>query len=192
MENRFREGGRIFLRPLEVSDLDLLQGWVNDPEIHQFLGRNLPVNKVREREWLENQGKSESDVVVGIALKEDSRLIGSCGLHRIALPNRSAELGILIGDAASQSRGYGSEAMRLLCGFGFDSLGLHRIELRVYAYNPRAIRCYGKCGFRVDGILREGRFWAGEWHDILVMSLLEHEWRSARSEGKLAGCALHS
>lgn len=192
MDNRFREGERVYFRPLELSDLDLLQGWVNDPEIHQYLARVLPINKVREREWIEGLGKSESDVVFGVALKDGDRLVGSCGLHRIQLPNRSAELGILIGDRAAQNRGLGSEAMRLLCAFGFDSLGLHRIELRVYAYNPRAIRCYEKCGFRVDGLLREGRFWAGQWHDILVMSLLEHEWRSARAEEKLAGCALQA
>lgn len=190
MKNAFRQGERIYLRPLEIEDLESLQGWMNDPEIQQFIARVLPINQRQEREWLEGLGKSENDLCLGIALKEEGRLIGSCGLHGIRLPNRCAELGITIGDKKRHGQGYGAEAMRLLCGFGFDSLGLHRIELQVYSYNRRAIRCYEKCGFRAEGLRREARFWEGRWHDVIWMSLLEHEFRGAPADGRLAGCRL--
>lgn len=186
----FLRGERVALRPLEPEDLEPCLRWINDPEILQYVSRVHPMHREREREWLAGLGKSESDAVFGIALADGGRLVGSCGLHKIRLPNRSAELGILIGETEFQGQGLGAESVRLLCGYGFDWLGLHRIELRVYAYNRRAIRCYEKCGFRREGVLREGRFWAGRFHDVLLMGLLEHEHRGASGAAALADCAL--
>ena len=68
--------------------------------------------------------------------------------------------------------------MGLLLEYGFATLGLHRIGLFVHANNPRAIRCYEKCGFRREGVRREARWWAGRWWDILEYAILEHEWHS--------------
>lgn len=192
MKRMFLRGERIFLRALEPGDIELCLDWQNDPEILQFLSRIRPLHREQEREWLANLGKSEGDVLFGIALAGDGKLIGSCGLHHIHPANRSAELGILIGDRDAQGRGHGSEAMRLLCSYGFDWLGLHRIELRAYEYNRRAIRCYEKCGFRLEGAHREARFWNGRWHDVLRMAILEHEYRAESGPGPLAGCALEA
>jgi len=177
--NAFRSGQQIVLRPLEVEDAPLLQRWLNDPEIHQYLYRFRPVTAVEERQWLEKIHERSEEVVFGIALREGERLIGSCGLHRVSLPNRSAELGILIGDRKEQGKGLGAEAIRLLLDYGFGSLGLHRVWLLVYANNERGIRCYEKAGFRREGVRREARWWAGRWWDILEYGILEHEWQSS-------------
>lgn len=76
-------------------------------------------------------------------------------------------------------RGYGTEATRLLLGCAFDTVGLHRIELEVYAFNHRARHVYEKLGFRVEGTRREALDWDGARHDAIVMGLLAHEWRAA-------------
>ncbi len=178
MKNGFRAGERIYLRPLEVEDQEACQGWLNDPEIHQYLMRSRPLNRAEEREWLEGLHKREGDHVFGIALQEGDRLIGNCGLHRAALPHRGAELGIVIGEPAHLGKGHGTEAVRLLLGYGFETLGLHRIELRVYENNARGVRCYEKCGFRREGVRREARWWAGRWWSILDYAILEQEWKS--------------
>ncbi len=179
MRNAFREGQQIYFRALEVEDGALFQAWLADPENRQYLQRLRPLGAVEEREWLEGIHKREHDHVFAIALKEGDRLIGSCGLHRADLPNRSAELGIVIGERSFQGLGHGSEAMGLLLEYGFDTLGLHRVFLRVYANNPRGIRCYEKCGFVREGVHREARWWGGRWWDILEYGILEHEWRRA-------------
>ncbi len=177
MRNAVRAGRRIYFRPLEVEDFEVLQGFANDPENQQYVTLHRPLSRVQEREWLEGLGKKESEVVFGIALTEEDRLIGTCGLRGIGLPNRAGDLGIMIGDARWQGKGLGTEAMRLLVAYGFETLNLNRIELRVYANNPRAIRCYEKVGFRREGVLREARWWAGRWWDAYAYGMLVGEWK---------------
>ena len=75
-----------------------------------------------------------------------------------------------------RDRGLGTEATRLIVGYGFERLGLHRISLEVYAFNPRARRAYEKAGFRPEGVLRESLRYDGEWIDATVMSILAPEW----------------
>ena len=60
----------------------------------------------------------------------------------------------------------------------FGTLGLHRLDLRVIAYNVRAIRCYLACGFVVEGREREAALVGGEWHDDIMMGALAREFRS--------------
>lgn len=178
MKHAFRAAERVALRPLELEDGELLRSWINDPDVHQHLGRFRAYDAAAQREWLEGLHRKTEDHVFGIALRETGALIGSCGLHGTALPHRSAELGILIGEAAGRGRGLGAEALRLLLGYGFETLGLHRIELRVYESNPRAIRCYERAGFRREGEKREARWWAGRWWSVFEYALLEQDWRA--------------
>lgn len=176
MKNAFRTGERIFLRALEVEDGELLRAWLNEPENHQHLALYRPLSAAAEREWLEGLHKRTEDHVFGIALRESGALIGSCGLHRVSFPHRSAELGVQIGKLACQGKGFGSEAIKLLLAYGFETLGLHRIELRVHENNPRAIRCYERLGFKREGEKREARWWAGRWWSVLEYAVLEGEW----------------
>jgi RimJ/RimL family protein N-acetyltransferase len=179
VKNAFRTGSQVALRPLEVEDAPQLQRWMNDPEIHQYLRQFRPLTAAEERQWLEKLHERTEDHVFGVVLREGARLIGTCGLHRVALPHRSAELGILIGDRDVQGRGHGAEAIRLLLDYGFGTLGLHRVGLQVYANNDRGIRCYEKVGFRREGVRRESRWWAGRWWDSIEYAMLEQEWQDA-------------
>jgi len=61
------------------------------------------------------------------------------------------------------------------CRYGFDMMNLHRIELDVHDWNPRALRVYEKVGFRKEGVIRDGMFRMGRWHDLVCMSLLKGE-----------------
>ena len=72
------------------------------------------------------------------------------------------------------------EARTLTGSGGFEHLGLHRISLEVYAFNPRPRRAYEKAGFRAEGILRESLRYNGEWIDGTVMSVLALEWAAGR------------
>jgi RimJ/RimL family protein N-acetyltransferase len=74
---------------------------------------------------------------------------------------RAAEFGIVIGDKNYWSRGYGTDAVTTLTGFGFGELNLQRIWLRVFDFNTRAIRCYEKSGFVLEGRLRRHHYHAG-------------------------------
>jgi RimJ/RimL family protein N-acetyltransferase len=81
-------------------------------------------------------------------------------------------LGIFIGQKEYWGKGYGEEACRLICRYGFDHLNLENIILRVYAYNEKAIACYKKVGFREIGKRRSAKKILRKRHDVLFMDLL--------------------
>ena len=82
----------------------------------------------------------------------------------------------MIGDKSRWGQGFGREAIKLLLPFGFATLNLHRIYLRVDASHPAAIRCYTGCGFIEEGRLRETVFRQGRFEDQLIMSVLRSEY----------------
>ena len=177
MQVPFLMGERIYLRPLDPCDLEQCLRWINDPVLRVNLGRHRPMGRVMETEWLAGQYKGESELSFAVVLIDGDRHIGNVGLHGIDWKNRLAEFGILIGEPDAWDQGYGTEAGRLMLAHGFDEIGLHRIMLRVFPFNERAIRVYEKLGFQQEGRLRESLFRGGAFHDTLLMSMLEYEWR---------------
>lgn len=185
MQNPFLIGERLYLRPLELDDLENCLRWINDPEVTRTLAIYRPLNSLREREWLERLYRDDRDLVLAIVLKESDKHIGNTGLHGIDWKDRQAELGIMIGEKGEWGKGYGAEALGLMLDYAFTKLNLHRVYLRVYANNPRAIRCYEKLGFRHEGTLRESHFAEGRYWDTLIMGLLQREWLERRSSERL-------
>jgi RimJ/RimL family protein N-acetyltransferase len=178
-------GRLIRLRAVEETDAERCHAWVNDREVTQFMGMRFPVSLMQEREWVSRGSKRESEAIFAIDTLDGTH-IGNAGLHWGAdLPHsRGAELGIMIGDKAHWSKGYGQDAIRTLLRYGFDELNLHRICLRVFEGNARGIGCYERCGFQHEGRERDGFFRDGAYVDVLVMSILEDEWRGgAQSPG---------
>lgn len=167
-----------------MTDVSTGLRWINDPEVTRTLGAYRPMNELREREWFESRYKDDKEIGLAIVLKGQDKHIGNIGLHRIDWKNRQAELGIMIGERDEWDKGYGAEAIGLMLGYGFERLNLHRVYLRVYANNPRAIRCYEKAGFRREGLLRESHFSEGRYWDTTIMGILEGEWRGLRSAAK--------
>lgn len=178
MKEPFIVGQKVYLRPLEVDDIDNFVTWLNDEEVNKYLIRTMPLNRVREKEFLEGLYKDNHEIILGIALKANDELIGVIGLHKISLPFRNAEMGIIIGDKSRWSKGYGSEAVRLMLKYGFDQLNLHRVYLTVLDFNLRAIRVYEKSGFKMEGTFREHVYRHGKYCDVLIMGILRDEWRS--------------
>jgi RimJ/RimL family protein N-acetyltransferase len=101
-----------------------------------------------------------------------ARLIGEIRLEGLEQVDRRATLAVGILDPAALGNGYGTEAIRLVLAHAFGPMGLHRIDLRVLAYNERAIRCYEKCGFVIEGRERESALVDGAWHDDVMMGIL--------------------
>ena len=89
--------------------------------------------------------------------------------------NRTATLGIFIGDKNFRGNGYGTEAIRLLLDYGFNYMNLNNIKLDVMEFNERAIKCYKKCGFKEYGRRRKCRFINGKYYDSIEMDILAEE-----------------
>ncbi len=179
-------GERVRLRPVEKDDLPRFVRWFGDPELRRYLAAYLPLGYAQEEKWYErnlDRGPEQAWAleVRSAADGETWALIGSCGLHEIHWRTRAAELGIAIGDRAYWGQGYGTDAVRALIRWGFETVNLNRIFLRVFADNPRAIRAYEKAGFIKEGALRQDEYHEGQYVDTLVMGILREEWLAARS-----------
>jgi RimJ/RimL family protein N-acetyltransferase len=173
-------GERVRLRHVERDDLLRFVEWLNDPEVRQGLSLYLPLSMGEEEQWFENMMKGkphEQPLVIEAKSESGWMMIGNSGFFGFDWRIRKAELGILIGDKSYWNRGYGTEVMRLLLNHGFTTLNLNRIFLRVYEDNPRAIRAYEKAGFVHEGRLRQAEFHDGRYLDVLLMSVLESEWK---------------
>lgn len=174
-------GERIRLRHVEKEDLTYFVEWLNDPEVRKGLAMYLPLSHAEEQRWFEetlSRPVDERPLAIEIQDEDTWRLVGDCGFFNIDWRNRNAELGIFIGDKSYWNQGYGTEAMRLLLQFGFTTLNLHRIFLRVFEDNQRAIRAYKKAGFVEEGRNRQAIFQGGNYLDILFMSVLRTEWQN--------------
>jgi RimJ/RimL family protein N-acetyltransferase len=138
-------------------------------------------------DWFDGLAKrdpNERPLSIEIRKGKSWKLIGNCGVFGIEWANRSAELGIIIGEKSEWDKGYGAEAMTLLLRHGFETLNLHRLALRVYAENVRAVRSYEKAGFVLEGRMREAVYKHGKYDDVLIMSVLRSEWLSHMKEGE--------
>ena len=171
-------GEKIQLAAVQREYLPQYIKWLNDWEIAQFLnpGVAVPFNLDDETEWYENRRKREGSYIFAVLTLEENKLIGNCGLHHVDFKNRSATFGIVIGDKDYWGNGYGTDATHTLLRFGFEELGLNRVELEVYDFNPRAIRTYEKAGFHRDGVHRQGLYRNGTFHDEIIMCILREEW----------------
>jgi len=167
-------GEKVRLRAIEREDIPRFLKWLNDPGVRHYLSMYLPLSRAQAEEWFERQLKNERARVFAIETMEGEH-IGNIGLHDISWKDRCAELGIFIGESDFWGQGYGTDAIRTLLRLAFQEMGLHRVSLRVFDFNPRAIRCYQKCGFRQEGCLREAHFTEGRYHDVLIMSVLDRE-----------------
>ena len=106
------------------------------------------------------------------------RCIGTAGFHQICETDKSARYRIGIFDTVYHGMGIGTTATKLLLKYGFETMYLHRIDLKVLEYNHRAIRCYEKCGFQQKGVLRESAFIDGTFYNDLIMGILDREFIS--------------
>ena len=166
------EGENVYLSPINVDDYPIYTKWLNNSNINKYLTmQNQLLSLNKEKEILERL--SYEEFIFSIVKVDNDELIGNIGLNNIDYKNGSAELGIFIGEEDNLSKGYGSEAIKLLINYAFNNLRLHNIMLTVYADNIRAIKCYNKCGFKEFGRRCEALFRDGKYIDSIYMEVVK-------------------
>lgn len=174
-------GELVVLRGLDEGDYDALKAAMDDPEVGRFTGSHEEISEERARQWMRTRKDTTDRLDLAIVDKASGETVGEAVLNEWDPDNESCNFRILIGPRG-QGRGLGTEATRLIVGYRIEVLGLHRIELGVYSFNPRAQRAYEKAGFVVEGVRRHALLWDGEWVDSIVMSVLAPEWKPVVSE----------
>lgn len=176
------ETKRMTLRAVEMDDAKFLASLVNDPDVRRNLGSYTlihPVSMEMERNWINQASKKEDEANMIVELKKGHQPIGILTVKKIDKRNASAHIGILI-EKNSWDKGFGTEAIKGALKMLFGRMNMRRIWLRVDEENARAIRCYEKCGFTLEGVLRQDHIKDGVWKNSLIMSILSGEFKEGK------------
>lgn len=161
---------RLRLDPMGPEHLDTVMSGLTDPELMRLTGTHATFTLERVRGHLERMPGAADRADWAIVRVADGRYLGEAVLNDLDVDNATMNFRIALDGEYGQ--GYGTEATRAVVDYGLDVVGLHRISLGVYAFNPRAVRAYEKCGFRHEGVARDALLWDGEWHDEIHMAIL--------------------
>ncbi len=177
------KGKTVLLRPIRRTDLANFLKWFNDPEVTQYLSMYLPMSEMAEEKYIEDLGSTRANTdarfVIEAIVGNETKPIGTVGLHNINNKDRNVGFGIAIGEKEYWSKGLGTEAARLIVAYGFDQLNLHRISSSALGFNERSIRMHLAIGFVEEGRQRDGIYKNGAYADLVQFGLLRSEWEKS-------------
>ena len=127
--------------------------------------------------WIEFHNNNPEEVLLVVEDTERGKLIGHVGLYKIDNVAKKTEYGILLADDDSRGKGYGTKATKTMIDYAFNKLGMHKVTAEVLSENAASIAMFKKCGFSIDGCLRDDVFKNSRYYDVLSMSIVESEYR---------------
>lgn len=172
------ESERLRLRKMVREDIERYHSWRNNIDVMITTNPSLDLYSLEEtREFVENVILNSNSSKSYIISENNSQVpIGITSLINIDYKNRNAECIIDIGEKEYWGKGYGKESLKLLLDYAFFELNLHRISLKVFSFNEKAIRLYSKLGFKNEGLSRQSLYRNGIWNDIIHMGILKEEY----------------
>ncbi|WP_454048395.1 GNAT family N-acetyltransferase [Cellulomonas sp. Marseille-Q8402] len=162
---------RLRLVPLGPEHLDDTWAALQEPEHLRLTGTRAAFTREQVLAHLEGVGTDDERGDWAITRADDGRYLGEVVLNDLAADDRAMNVRIALAPGMP-GQGYGTEAMTAVLDHAFDAVGLHRVSLDVFAFNPRAQRSYEKAGFVVEGRQRDTLLWDGEWTDSVLMGVL--------------------
>jgi RimJ/RimL family protein N-acetyltransferase len=172
------EGGLVVLRPVRTADAAALYA-VHDETI-RLTGSHRRYTLEELEAWYGTRAGHDDRLDLAIIERATGGWAGEVVLNDLDTDNRSCAFRILLTGPEYYGRGLGTEATRLVLAHAFERVSVHRIELVVFSFNPRARRVYEKVGFVAEGTRRQALLWDGEWVDAQVMGILAEEWSRHR------------
>lgn len=168
----------IALTAVEAGDAAQLNAWQNDPALRDLtMGFRGPVSHDTTVRWVADLRDQALRSRVAFAIRHRGVLKGLVQLHTLDWVQRTALLGVFVGDGADRGAGLGFVAASLLLDYAFAGLDLHRVALSVVASNEPAGRLYRRLGFVREGTLRGAYFAAGRREDVALYAMLRAEWQ---------------
>lgn len=141
---------RLLLRTMTAADAsDTYLAWMRDPEVNRFLESRFSVPEHTQDlvGFIDSVNASQDSLLLGIFLREDGRHIGNIKIGPLVMRHARSEIGYLIGDRTAWGKGYATEAIREICRYGFDELGLAKITAGVYEINKGSAKALRNAGF---------------------------------------------
>lgn len=167
-------GDKLVIKKITEEHTPLIVKWRNNPNVQKNFIFQETFTEEMHNGWLKNKVETGEVAQYIVYTKEDDVPIGSVYLRDIDKNNEKAEFGIFIGEDIARGKGYGTEATKLMCRYGFEELGLHKIKLRVFAFNKAAIKAYEKAGFVQEAYLKDEEKIGDEFFDIIFMAMFNN------------------
>jgi RimJ/RimL family protein N-acetyltransferase len=171
------KGKNVNLRAIEQEDLILINQWSNDPEINYMLGGwHFPSSMKDQQKWFESLSFKSNDQRFAVE-SNDEGLIGLVNLVEINWKDRNAFHGMLLGDAKTRGKGYGTDTIMALCKYAFEELGLRRLDTTIIASNEVSLGVYiNKCGWQREGVKKNYYFRKNSWWDQIIVGITSEDY----------------
>jgi ribosomal-protein-alanine N-acetyltransferase len=176
------ETERLRLRPFTLDDDAEVFALASDPEVARFVRFEAHRDLAETRAFLElaQRHYHRGDPFAwAIVRREDDRLIGSCGFVSEAPERKSAEIGYWLGKPY-WGKGYAVEAARALVRFGFEDMGLERVEAKCFLENRAGQRVIEKLGMKFEGTDRSEMI-KGVYPELRLYGITRQEWEAGRT-----------
>ena len=162
----------IHLEKFENSDYNRLINWIDSEELMVIFGGQIfdfPITHKQLDKYVDKPYRLVFKVIETVS----NEIIGHAELNAINTRRRNARIcRVLVGNENSRNKGFGSLIINELVRIGFTELKLHRLDLGVYDFNKQAIKCYEKCGFETEGLLRDNMRFKDVFWSSYNMSIL--------------------
>jgi len=170
----FIEGARVFLRPVEQSDVTKEYcSWLNDEQVNQFLEtRFVPQTLEMIGQYVEQKTGKTDELFFAICFREDGRHIGNTKIGPINWVHGVADISLFIGEKSLWGQGYATEVIRMMTAYAFDRLNLRKVTAGCYDNNQRSAKAFLKAGFTEEGRLRQQLFSKGEYVDRICLGCI--------------------
>lgn len=173
------KGKFVTLRAARREDMQLICDMFNDPELeNNVVGWAFPLSIDQQNAWFDRNMGDQKNFRFIIETPEDGA-VGVATLTNIDWKNRSATHGIKLSTKEKRTKGIGTDTVMALQRYVFDELGLHRLNGSRFEFNKGSENLYKKCGWKDEGVKREYAFKRGSWRDLIMMGLLESDYREA-------------
>lgn len=167
---------RLKLREITIADAHNIYEILSNPEVVKYDSFELftTINQAeRLIKFFNNSFQEKKAIFWGISLKDEDVIIGFCKLQ-IEIPKIRGEYGFDL-NYKYWNKGIMTETLKTVVDFGVHQLNLNRLEANVSVENTASIQVLKKCGFIEEGIMRSRSFWKGNYHDMMILSVLRDE-----------------
>lgn len=162
------------IRTIQYEDLPLRVAWMNNPKVYSSMHFDVPILLENTINWFNRNQNNNSRLDVTIL--ESEKIVAFGGFTSIDSKVGKAET-YLFSDPEMHHQGFGTRAKMLMCKFGFEELGLNKLYFVANEDNYPIIRVNEKCGFILEGKLRQEYLTVdGERKSMLYYGLLKEDW----------------
>lgn len=170
------KGKTVTLRAVDYRDMDFMRKMLNDPEIERLVvGWSFPVSSAEQEKWfaVAMQDKKNQRFVIETPNNDE---VGISVLSDIDWKNRMATTGIKLANGRDRKKGIGTDVTMAVMRYAFDELNLNRLTTTWLEDNIPSQKLHLKCGYCVEGCIRDYVYKNGQYKNLIVAGILRDEY----------------